>query len=169
MRYADAGVNISVAEEAKRRIAAVAGSASDPKLYFVGTAGGGVWRSQNGGQTWDPVFDKEPVSAIGAVTIDPSDNKTVWVGTGEANPRQNVSYGDGVYKSTDGGDTWTNVGLKETRYISRIIVDPRNHNHVIVGAVGDVFSDSPQRGVYVTDDVAIGAALDGIGTLASST
>lgn len=134
------------------RIAAVAGSASDPKLYFVGTAGGGVWRSQNGGQTWDPVFDKEPVSAIGAVTIDPNDNKTVWVGTGEANPRQNVSYGDGVYKSTDGGDTWTNVGLKGTRYISRILVDPRNHNHVIVGALGDVFSDSPQRGVYVTDD-----------------
>ncbi len=134
------------------RVAAVAGSTSDPKLYYIGSAGGGVWRSQNGGQTWDPVFDKEDVAAIGAVTIDPTDPKTVWVGTGESNPRNDVSYGDGVYKSTDGGDTWANVGLKGTRYVSRILVDPRNHNHVIVGALGDAFADSPQRGVYVTDD-----------------
>ena len=134
------------------RIASVAGSTSDPNLYYVGGAGGGVWRSRNGAQTWDPVFDKEPVAAIGAVTIDPTDNKTVWVGTGESNPRQDVSYGDGVYRSTDGGDTWANVGLRGTRYISRILVDPRNHNHVIVGALGDAFADSTQRGVYVTDD-----------------
>jgi photosystem II stability/assembly factor-like uncharacterized protein len=134
------------------RIAAVAGSANDVKLYYVGTAGGGVWKSDNSGQTWDPVFDKQGVSAIGAVTIDPTDDKTVWVGTGEANPRNDVSYGNGVYKSTDGGDTWTNAGLKATRYISRIIVDPRNHNHVIVAALGDVFNDSSDRGVYVTDD-----------------
>jgi photosystem II stability/assembly factor-like uncharacterized protein len=134
------------------RVTSVAGAASDPKLYFVGSAGGGVWRSQNGGQTWDPVFDKESVAAIGAVTIDPADNKTVWVGTGESNPRQDVSYGDGVYKSTDGGDTWANTGLKGTWSISRILVDPHNRNHVIVGALGDPFSDSPQRGVYITDD-----------------
>jgi photosystem II stability/assembly factor-like uncharacterized protein len=134
------------------RVASVAGSASDPKLYFLGSAGGGVWRSQNGGQTWDPVFEKAGTSAVGAVTIDPTDNKIVWAGTGEGNPRNDVSYGDGVYKSTDGGDTWTNVGLKATRYISRILVDPRNHNHVIVGALGDAFSDSSERGVYVTDD-----------------
>ena len=76
------------------------------------------------------------------MTIDPTDNKTVWVGTGEANPRNDVSYGDGIYKTTDGGDTWTNVGLKATKYISRILVDPRNHNHVVVAALGDVFSDS---------------------------
>lgn len=134
------------------RIAAVAGSATDPKLYYVGTAGGGVWKSSNGAQTWDPVFTKQSVSAIGAVTIDPTDDKTVWVGTGETNPRNDVSYGDGVYKSTDGGDTWTNVGLKATKYVARILVDPRDHNHVIVGALGDVFSDSQDRGVYVTQD-----------------
>ncbi|HEX3672124.1 MAG TPA: hypothetical protein VHT92_10530 [Candidatus Cybelea sp.] len=134
------------------RVTSVAGSASDPKLYYVGAAGGGVWKSANSGQTWDPVFEKQGVGAIGAVTIDPTDNNIVWVGTGESNPRNDVSYGDGVYKSTDGGDTWTNVGLKATRYVSRILVDPRNHNHVIVGALGDVFADNSERGVYVTDD-----------------
>ncbi len=133
------------------RVAAVAGSATDPKLYYIGAAGGGVWKSANGGQTWDPVFDKQ-TAAIGALTVDPTDNQTVWVGTGEANPRNDVSVGDGVYKTTDGGGTWTNVGLKGTKYISRIVVDPRNHNHVVVGALGDVFADSPERGIYVTDD-----------------
>ncbi len=134
------------------RIAAVAGSATDSKLYYVGAAGGGVWRSRNSGQTWDPVFDKESVSAIGAVTIDPTDNSTVWVGTGEANPRNDVSYGDGIYKSTDGGDHWTNMGLRDTKYIARIFVDPRRHDHVVVAALGDVFGDSTARGIYVTDD-----------------
>ncbi len=86
------------------------------------------------------------------MTIDPTDNQTVWVGTGESNPRNDVSYGDGVYKTTDGGDHWIKMGLDGTRYISRILVDPQNHNHVIVGALGDVFSDSSERGVYVTDD-----------------
>ncbi|HEY5425686.1 MAG TPA: hypothetical protein VIJ77_03970, partial [Candidatus Tumulicola sp.] len=123
------------------RVASVAGSATDPKLYYLGSAGGGVWKSENGGQTWDPVFEKQPVSAIGAVTIDPTDNKTVWVGTGETNPRNDVSYGDGVYKTTDGGEHWTHLGLKGTKYISRIVVDPRNHEHVVVAALGDVFAD----------------------------
>ena len=134
------------------RIAAVAGSATDPKLYYVGSAGGGVWKSSNGAQTWDPVFAKESVSAIGAVTIDPTDNNTVWVGSGEENPRNDVSYGDGVYKTTDGGKTWTNVGLHDVWSISRILVDPKNPNHVIVGAFGDPFKDSTARGVYATDD-----------------
>ena len=134
------------------RVAAVAGSATDPKLYYVGSAGGGVWKSSNGGQTWDAVFAKEPVAAIGAVTIDPTDNSTVWVGTGEDNPRNDVSYGDGIYKTTDGGGTWTKMGLAATKQISRIAVDPRNHNHVVVATQGDLFNDDPDRGVYVTDD-----------------
>ena len=93
------------------RVSAVAGSATDPKLYYLGAAGGGVWKSANSGQTWDPVFEKEAVASIGAVTIDQTDNKTVWVGTGEANPRNDVSYGDGVYKTTDGGDTWQTASM----------------------------------------------------------
>ncbi len=134
------------------RIAAVAGSATDPKLYYVGSAGGGVWKSANGGQTWDAVFADQAVAATGAVTIDPTDNNIVWVGTGEDNPRNDVSYGDGVYKTADGGKTWTKAGLAGTKQISRILVDPANHNHVIVGAQGDLFNDSQDRGVYVTDD-----------------
>ncbi len=134
------------------RVAAVAGTAANPQLYYIGAAGGGVWKSANGGATWTAVFEKEPVSAIGAVTIDPTNENVVWVGTGEANPRNDVTYGDGVYKTTDGGKTWTNVGLQATRHISRILVDPKNPNHVIVGASGDPFRDSTDRGVYVTDD-----------------
>ena len=134
------------------RVAAVAGTANDPKLYYLGSAGGGVWKTTNGGETWTPVFEKQSVSAIGAIAIDPADENVVWVGTGESNPRNDVSYGDGVYKTTDGGKTWKNVGLANTRHISRILIDPKNPRHVIVGALGDVFKDSLDRGVYVTDD-----------------
>jgi photosystem II stability/assembly factor-like uncharacterized protein len=134
------------------RVTSVAGSAHDPNLYYLGAAGGGVWKSTDGGAAWTPVFDKEGVGAIGAVAIDPTDDETVWVGTGESNPRQDVSYGDGVYKSTDGGKTWTNAGLRDTKYISRILIDPSDPQHVVVGALGNVFADSPDRGAYVTFD-----------------
>lgn len=134
------------------RVTSVAGSALDPNLYYLGAAGGGVWRSTDGGASWKPVFDRERVGSIGAVAIDPTNDEIVWVGTGESNPRNDVSYGDGVYKSTDGGQTWTNVGLRDTKYVSRIIVDPADPQHVIVGALGDVFADSVHRGVYVTFD-----------------
>ncbi len=134
------------------RVAAVAGSATDPNLYYLGSAGGGVWKSSDGAETWQSVFDKQDVAAIGAVAVDPNNNQIVWVGTGESNPRNDVSYGDGVYKSTDGGDTWKNVGLHGSRHISRILVDPKDSNHVIVGALGDVFGPSQDRGVFVTND-----------------
>ncbi|MBC5814927.1 MAG: hypothetical protein GIW97_00155 [Candidatus Eremiobacteraeota bacterium] len=134
------------------RVAAVAGSATDPNLYYLGAAGGGVWKSTDSGETWNAVFEKEKVSAIGALAIDPKDNKTVWVGSGESNPRQDVSYGDGVYKTTDGGEKWTNMGLKNAQHISRILIDPSNPNRVIVGVLGNIYGDSQDRGVYVTED-----------------
>jgi photosystem II stability/assembly factor-like uncharacterized protein len=134
------------------RVAAVAGTPQNDQLYYVGTAGGGVWKTANGGTTWAPVFDKQTVAAIGAVAIDPHDANVVYVGTGESNPRNDVSYGDGLFKSTDGGKTWTNIGLRGTRHISRIAIDPANPAHVVVGALGDVFADSPNRGVYVSFD-----------------
>ena len=134
------------------RVTSVAGVANDPKLYYLGSAGGGVWKTVNGGATWTPLFDKQSVSSIGAVAIDPRNHNVVWVGTGETNPRNDVSWGDGVYKSIDGGKTWTNVGLTSTRAIASIVIDPRNPDTVIVGALGDVFADSPERGVYRTTD-----------------
>lgn len=134
------------------RVAAVAGSATDPNLYYIGAAGGGVWKSDNSGQTWDPVFDDQDVQSIGAVTIAPSDDKTIWVGSGETNPRNDVMLGTGVFKSADAGESWKKMGLADLRNISRIVVDPTNVNHVVVGGLGDVFKDSPAGGVYVTTD-----------------
>ncbi len=134
------------------RVAAVAGTPQDDQLYYLGSAGGGVWRSANGGATWEPVFEKEPVAAVGAIAIDPTNERVVWAGTGEANPRNDVSYGNGLYKTTDGGKTWRRIGLAGVWSISRIAIDPRDCAHVVVAAFGDPFKDSPDRGVYVTFD-----------------
>ncbi len=134
------------------RIAAVSGTPQNDQLYYVGAAGGGVWKSADGGATWRDVFTKVGVSAIGAVAIDPTNQNVVWAGTGEANPRNDVSYGNGLYKSVDGGKTWKRVGLAGVWSISRIAVDPKNSAHVVVGAFGNPFADSVHRGVYVTFD-----------------
>ena len=119
---------------------------------YIGSASGGVWKSVNGGTTFKPVFDKQPVQSIGAVTIDPKNPKVIWVGTGESWTRNSVSIGDGVYKSTDGGENWTNVGLKETERIAKILVDPSDSNTVYVCAPGKLWSDSDERGLYKTTD-----------------
>lgn len=119
---------------------------------YIGSASGGVWKSVNGGTTFKPVFDKQPVQSIGAVTIDPKNPKVIWVGTGESWTRNSVSIGDGVYKSTDGGENWTNVGLKETERIAKILVDPSDSNTVYVCAPGKLWSDSEERGLYKTTD-----------------
>ena len=132
------------------RVAAVAGTPQNDQLYYLGTAGGGVWKSSNGGATWEPVFEKQAVSAIGAVAIDPTNERVVWAGSGEANPRNNVSYGDGLYKSTDGAKSWARSGLAGVWSISRIAIDPHDSRHVVVAAFGDPFKDSTDRGVYVT-------------------
>ncbi len=135
------------------RVAAVDAVDENGKItLFVGSASGGVWKSINGATTFKPVFDKEKVQSIGAVTIDPTDHKIVWVGSGESWARNSVSVGDGIYKSTDGGENWTNVGLKNSERISRILVDPANGNNVLACATGHLWDDNDERGVYKTSD-----------------
>ena len=136
------------------RIAAVAGrTEADGKVtLFVGSASGGVWKSQDGGTTFKPVFDREPVQSIGAIALDPTNPKVVWVGTGESWTRNSTSIGDGIYKSTDGGETWTNMGLPNSERITRIIVDPRNGNTIYACVPGKLWGDSPDRGLYKTTD-----------------
>src|SRR5215831_1212598 len=119
---------------------------------FIGSASGGVWKSVNGGTTYKSVFDKQDVLSIGAVTIDPSNPKTVWVGTGEPWTRNSVSVGDGVYKSADGGDSWTHMGLPHSEHIGKIVVDPKEPNTVYVAALGPLWSDGEERGLYKTTD-----------------
>ncbi len=135
------------------RIAAIDAVHEGDKLtIYVGSASGGVWKSQNGGTTYKPVFDKQPVQSIGAVAIDKNNPNTVWVGTGESWMRNSVSVGDGVYKTTDGGENWTNMGLMESEHIAKVLIDPKNSDTVYVCATGKAFSDSDERGVYETMD-----------------
>jgi photosystem II stability/assembly factor-like uncharacterized protein len=134
------------------RIAAIDAVHEGQRLtVYVGAASGGVWKSVNGGTTYKPVFDKQPVQSIGAVTIDPKNPKTIWVGTGESWTRNSVSIGDGVYKSTDGGDNWTNMGLRESERIVKISSIPSTDT-VYVCVPGKLWSDSDERGVYKTTD-----------------
>ena len=135
------------------RISAIAARNEEGKtIVFVGAASGGVWRSLDGGTTFKPVFDLSAVQSIGAIAIDPSNPRTVWVGTGESWTRNSVSVGDGIYKSTDNGTTWTNVGLPESERIARIVVDPKNGDVVYACVLGRLWSDSAERGVYKTTD-----------------
>lgn len=134
------------------RTTAVAGSDENPQLYFAGGAGGGVFKSIDGGVTWKPVFDKAGVAPIGAIALAPHNPDDVWVGTGESNPRNDVEGGDGIWHSTDGGKTWTHTGLQDAGAISQISIDPRNPSRIAVGVLGHVFRDSTMRGVYTTID-----------------
>jgi photosystem II stability/assembly factor-like uncharacterized protein len=133
------------------RIACIDGVSGERNTLWVGTAGGGVWRSKDNGTTWRSVFDGHAMS-IGAIRVAPSDPKIVWVGTGETWVRNSVGYGDGVYKTTDGGDSWTRMGLEKTERIARIVVHPTRPDTVVVAALGPLFADSPERGVYRTTD-----------------
>ncbi len=135
------------------RIAAVAAHKDGKKtVVYVGSASGGVWKSPDGGTTFKPVFDKQPVQSIGAITVDPSNPKIVWVGTGEAWTRNSVSIGDGIYRSGDGGETWKNMGLKDSERIVKILVHPTRSDVVFACVPGRLWSDSPDRGVYRTTD-----------------
>ena len=135
------------------RVAAIAAVKEDGRLtVYIGAASGGVWKSWNGGTTFKPVFDKEAAQSIGAIAIDPQAPKTIWAGTGEAWTRNSTSIGTGIYKSTDGGDSWTNMGLQNSERIAKIIVDPKNSSTVYACVPGKLWSDSEDRGVYKTTD-----------------
>jgi photosystem II stability/assembly factor-like uncharacterized protein len=135
------------------RVAAVAAQTEGGKTtVYVGAASGGVWKSLDGGTSWRPVFDKNPVQSIGAIAIDPSHGSTLWVGTGESWTRNSVSVGDGIYRSTDAGATWKNMGLSESERITRILIHPNNGDVVYACVPGKLWSDSAERGVYKTAD-----------------
>jgi photosystem II stability/assembly factor-like uncharacterized protein len=134
------------------RVNGVSGVPGQPNVFYMGSVGGGVWKTTNAGRTWNPIFDSQPIASIGAIGVAPSAPDTVYVGTGEADMRSQISYGNGMYKSTDAGKTWTHIGLDATRQIGKVIVDPRDPNTVFVAALGHVYGANPDRGVYRTRD-----------------
>jgi photosystem II stability/assembly factor-like uncharacterized protein len=134
------------------RVTAIDVVISNPDIIYAGTASGGLWKSISGGITWDPIFDNEVTSSIGAVAIQQSNPDVIWVGTGEGNPRNSLNGGYGIFKSLDGGKTWTSMGLEQTRHIHRVIIDPTNPNVVYVGAIGSPWGEHTERGVYKTTD-----------------
>lgn len=134
------------------RIDDIAVADTSPKTIYLGAAAGGLWKSTDGGMTWTSLFDREPNPSIGAVAVAPSNPSVVWVGTGEANNRQSASWGDGVYKSTDGGQTWSHMGLEDTQAIGRVVIDPTNPDVVYVAAVGHLWGPNPERGLFKTTD-----------------
>jgi len=134
------------------RIADFAVNPEDPSEYYIGVASGGLWKTENKGTTYTPVFDNKPVFSIGALAIDPLNPNIVWVGTGENNSQRNLAYGDGVYKTTDGGKSWTNMGLENSEHIGKIMIDPRNTDVVYVASQGPVWGPGGDRGLYKTVD-----------------
>jgi photosystem II stability/assembly factor-like uncharacterized protein len=134
------------------RVNGVAGVPGQPNLFYAGSVGGGVWKTTNSGRTWFPIFDSQPIASIGAVAVAPSNSDIVYVGSGEADMRSQISYGNGMYRSSDAGKTWSHVGLDNTRQIGKILIDPRDPNVVLVAALGHVYGPNPDRGVFKSRD-----------------
>ena len=134
------------------RIADVEGVPGDANTVYVASASGGLWKTTNGGVSWKPIFEREGTISIGDIALAPSNPEVVWVGTGESNVRNSVSFGDGVYKSTDGGKTWQHMGLKDSERISAIAIHPQNPDVVYIGALGHAFGPNEERGVFMTTD-----------------
>jgi len=134
------------------RISDVAVDPKNPSVWYVAAAAGNLWKTENRGNTWTPVFDEQGSYSLGAVTVDPKDSSVVWLGTGENNNQRSVSFGDGVYKSTDAGATWKRMGLENSEHIQNIVIDPRNSNIVYVTAIGPLWSPGGDRGLYKSTD-----------------
>jgi photosystem II stability/assembly factor-like uncharacterized protein len=134
------------------RAVAVSGVPGDDKVFYFGAVDGGIWKTTDAGTIWFPIFDSAPVASIGAIAVAPSDPNVIYAGTGESDIRSNLASGDGVYKSTDAGRTWRNIGLRDSRQISRIVVDPQNADLVYVGVLGHAYGPNAERGVYRSSD-----------------
>ena len=134
------------------RALAVTGVPGEPNHFYFGAVDGGVWESLDAGRTWNPVFDGADIGSIGAIAVAPSDPRTIYVGTGEADMRSDIAYGDGMYKSTDGGKSWTHIGLEHTMQIGSIVIDPHNANVAYVAALGHPYAANAERGVFKTTD-----------------
>src|SRR6476646_10099959 len=134
------------------RVMAVGVDPTNTSTFYVGAASSGVWKTTNGGASFEPVFDKEGSFSIGWIAVDPARPHIVWVGTGERNSQRSVAYGDGVYKSEDGGRSWTNKGLKNSEHIGRIVFDPHDSDIVYVAAQGPLWAPGGDRGLYKTTD-----------------
>ncbi len=134
------------------RITSIDAVVADPNIIYLGAASGGVWKTTNAGASWEAVFEEQPILNIGSIAIQQSNPSVVWVGTGEGNPRNSVSLGEGMYKTIDGGKSWKRMGIEKTRNIHRIIVDPSNPNTVYAGAIGNPYAEHPERGVFKTTD-----------------
>jgi photosystem II stability/assembly factor-like uncharacterized protein len=134
------------------RVSAVVGIPGDSHVYFAGAASGGIWKTEDGGIRWRPVFDDQGVQSIGALAVAPSDHNVIWAGTGEAFIRSNISIGSGIYKSTDGGKNWKHMGLEKTGRIGRILIHPTSPDIVFAAALGHCYGPQPERGVFRTTD-----------------
>ena len=134
------------------RISAVVGVPGDPLVYYAGSASGGVAKTGDGGVHWQQIFDEQSAQSIGSLAVAPSDPNIVWAGTGEAWIRSHISIGDGIYKSTDAGHTWTNMGLEKTGRIGRVVIDPVNPQIVLACALGTAYGPQPERGIFRTTD-----------------
>ncbi|HEV7514870.1 MAG TPA: hypothetical protein VGR07_01090, partial [Thermoanaerobaculia bacterium] len=130
------------------RVLAVTGMPGEPEHFYFGSVNGGVWETVDAGRTWRPIFDGQPIGSLGALAVAPSNPRILYAGTGEADMRSDIAQGDGMYRSADGGRTWTHVGLADSQQIGRVLVDPRNPDRVYVAALGHPYGPNPERGVF---------------------